>query len=91
MKPKEEFKNWLPENDVESVASYMSYINQAKGATGESLDKFFAEAIEAAIEERVTLDKFAEGKNAKDVGDSKSAIRKYWDFIQHKAGIEIDN
>lgn len=88
-----EFRTWLKENGVggkKSDASYMTYIRQAKGATGDSIDVFFDRIINEAIQRKITLLKFADNKDEDDVKDSKSALKKYWDFIQYKAGMQVD-
>ena len=75
------FKNWLPKNKVTAVDSYMTYLRNASDATGnDSIDHVLNEIVRKAIEEYLTDDKFA---NKKKANDSRSAVKKYWDFLRH--------
>ncbi len=86
----EEFRKWLQDNGVSGKgadASYMAYIRQAKGVTGDSVDAFLDNIMHEAIKQNMDLAKFASNKGEDDVKDSVSAIRKYWNFIRYRAGI----
>lgn len=78
MDHKEQFKKWLPNNGVKAVDSYMTYVNKTEEVLGMSVDDFFRNAIEKAIEEKFTIENFSTKKKRNDY---RSMTRKYCDFI----------
>lgn len=82
-----EFAEWLPKNNVDAVSSYFTYLRNAKDALKvRNIDDFFKKAIENAIKEAITIDTIKSGKK-RDVSNSRSALKKYWEFYLSNAGI----
>lgn len=75
------FKNWLPKNKVTAVDSYMTYLRNASDATdSNSIDDFLDKIVRKAIEENLSNEVFSSVRKA---NDSRSAVKKYWDFLRH--------
>lgn len=84
MKFENSFKDWLPQNGIQSnvVDSYISYVKSIEDTIGD-IDEFFDDAIRKAIQKKITKGNFPE-KSAKLIINYKSGIRKYWQFIHDK-------
>jgi hypothetical protein len=80
---REQFKTWLPDNDVSAVANYLVYTKTAEEALKVDLDTYFDKIIREAIDRDINEESLS--KESKDVSNSKSAVRKYWDFLKDKA------
>jgi hypothetical protein len=94
MKYKEEFKDWLPDNNVKAVDSYITYANSVEEAFG-SIDDYFDSVIGAAIEKEFTVEKFKNNikyipENIdKAVLNNKSTAKKYWKFLKDKRPVSL--
>lgn len=84
MKHKNSFKKWLPKNGVASVPDYIHYIKNGTDALGIPIDKFFDDVIKRAIREELVLKMHFKHYDRGQIDDSRSAFKKYWDFIQSK-------
>lgn len=82
MKHKEEFRAWLDKKDFKSTASYIAYLNSIE-VVFDDVDKLLEDVVEAGIESKITEKRF--NKSQKDVQNYKSALRKYWEFLNDKA------
>lgn len=81
MKYKNSFKNWLPENDVESVSDYCYYISTIEDKLGIEIEDFFYKAVDVALIRQITARKF-KGKDA--ASSLRSGARKYLNFLWDK-------
>jgi hypothetical protein len=85
MKHKLTFKKWMPKNRVTSVSDYLTYIKNGTNALEIPIDKFFDEVIRRAIDEDLVLKMYYKHCSEKQISDSRSAFKKYWEFLQKRA------
>ena len=85
MKHENLYREWLPNNKVQTKESADSYISRLKsvekvlGNTIKNLDDFIEKELD-----KINSKNFPDLKNERSLSDMKSALKKYWSFIKDK-------